>query len=69
MIIGVFIHTMSTDESTHQAIELFREHGGILRTGEALALGIHPRTLYAMRDAGALEKVDREYGAQNGQAG
>lgn len=31
----------------------------MLRTGEALEQGIHPRTLYAMRDAGLLERMDR----------
>ena len=41
------------------ALDLFREHGGILRTGEALGLGIHPRTLYALRDAGALQQLSR----------
>lgn len=38
---------------------IFRRGGGILRTGEALDHGIHPRTLYAMRDAGLLERVER----------
>ena len=38
---------------------LFLKHGGILRTGEALNLGIHRRTLYAMRDSGLLERLDR----------
>lgn len=33
--------------------------GGILRTGEALHHGIHQRTLYAMRDSGVLERLDR----------
>src|SRR6185312_4400852 len=37
----------------------FAEHGGMLRTSAALRLGIHPRTLYAMRDAGELERVGR----------
>lgn len=37
----------------------FAEHGGTLRTSAALRLGIHPRTLYAMRDAGEIERVDR----------
>lgn len=36
---------------------IFREHGGVLRTSEALRAGIHPSTLYAMRDAGVLEKL------------
>jgi predicted transcriptional regulator of viral defense system len=35
-----------------RAEEAFREHGGILHTSEALALGIHPRTLYRLREMG-----------------
>jgi predicted transcriptional regulator of viral defense system len=46
-------------ESGQKAIELFREQGGILRTSEALRLGIHPRTLYALCDAGVLERLSR----------
>ncbi len=41
------------------AIVLFQQHSGILRTSEALHLGIHPRTLYAMRDSGVLEQLSR----------
>jgi predicted transcriptional regulator of viral defense system len=44
---------------TKRAIQLFREKGGILRTREALKGGIHPRTLYAMRDAGEIERAAR----------
>jgi predicted transcriptional regulator of viral defense system len=52
---------------THQRVSttcdkaktLFRCHGGLLRTSEALRFGIHPRTLYAMRDAGVLEQLSR----------
>lgn len=40
-------------------IELFRHHDGGLRMAEALRLGIHRKTLYAMRDAGVLEPVSR----------
>jgi predicted transcriptional regulator of viral defense system len=42
-----------------KAKALFRRHGGLLRTSEALRLGIHPRTLYAMRDEGVLEQLSR----------
>ncbi len=49
---------MSATETTQTALELFRQHG-ILCTSEALALGIHPRTLYALRDAGTLERLAR----------
>ncbi len=50
---------MNGDISAERAIEIFREHGGILRTREALRLGIHPRVLYALRDSGALEQLSR----------
>ncbi|MBD3349725.1 MAG: transcriptional regulator [Candidatus Eisenbacteria bacterium] len=42
-----------------RASEIFRDHGGMLRTAEALRAGIHPDTLYAMRDSGHLERVSR----------
>jgi predicted transcriptional regulator of viral defense system len=38
---------------------LFREHGGILKTSDALRAGIHPRTLYKMRDEGIIEVLSR----------
>ena len=41
------------------AIDQFRQHGGLLRTQEALHLGIHPRTLYALYAAGQLEQLSR----------
>ncbi len=49
-------HQMIANTTTH-ARKLFKDHGGTLRTSEAIAAGIHPRTLYAMRDAGELEKL------------
>lgn len=33
--------------------------GGTVRTAEAVRAGIHPRTLYELRDAGDLEQVSR----------
>lgn len=42
-----------------RAVAIFKKHGGILRTAQALRAGIHPSTLYAMRDSGALEVVSR----------
>jgi predicted transcriptional regulator of viral defense system len=38
---------------------LFTKHGGTLRTSQAIRLGIHPRTLYALRDHGEIERVGR----------
>jgi len=37
----------------------FRRAGGVLRTTQALRAGVHPRDLYALREAGALERVSR----------
>lgn len=42
-----------------QARRAFASRGGTLRTREALAAGVHPRTLYAMRDAGQLDRLSR----------
>jgi predicted transcriptional regulator of viral defense system len=42
-----------------KAIAVFKKHSGILHTAQAMRAGIHPATLYAMRDSGALEKVSR----------
>lgn len=42
-----------------RAVGIFKKHGGILRTAQALRAGIHPGTLYAMRDSGALEAISR----------
>jgi predicted transcriptional regulator of viral defense system len=37
----------------------FRRHGGILRTQEAVRLGIHPRSLKALHQAGVVERLSR----------
>lgn len=42
-----------------RAKRAFRDHGGILRTSQAIREGIHPRTLYEMRDAGLIERLSR----------
>ncbi|MBM4018450.1 MAG: type IV toxin-antitoxin system AbiEi family antitoxin domain-containing protein [Planctomycetes bacterium] len=45
--------------ATERAREVLENHGGTLRTGGALAAGIHLRTLYAMRDGGRIEQLAR----------
>jgi predicted transcriptional regulator of viral defense system len=50
---------MTTATTQQEAITLFRQHGSTMRTTEALRLGIHPRTLYALRDSGALVRLSR----------
>ena len=42
-----------------RATTVFRRAGGILRTNEAKAAGIHPRTLAALVDGGTVLKLDR----------
>ena len=49
----------SVSQAFERAVELFRQHGGALRMSEALRLGIHRKTLYAMRDAGIIEPLAR----------
>jgi len=45
--------------SAVQALHTFETQGGILSTSQALRLGIHPRTLYALRDEAKLERMER----------
>ncbi len=52
-------NTKKRGDRFRRAIATFEQHGGILRTAEALRAGIHPQTLYAMRDAGKLERISR----------
>jgi len=50
----------SGQKTAHErAIQIFREHGGTLRTGDALKAGIHPRELYSLRDQGRTEQLSR----------
>ena len=50
---------METKRVTEKAEKVFRKHGGILRTAQALAEGIHPRTLYELRDQGRVFALNR----------
>ncbi len=47
------------NQSIKKSLEIFAAHQGILKTSQALALGIAPRTLYAMRDTGLLRLLSR----------
>jgi predicted transcriptional regulator of viral defense system len=51
--------TISRSQAIQDAEEVFRKHAGLLRTRQAFDLGIHPRTLYRMRDEGVLEQLSR----------
>jgi len=49
----------ATDTAIAKARQVFAEHGGMLRTSKAIRLGIHTRTLYALRDCGEIDQVSR----------
>ena len=54
------VYPMPTaDTALAKARHLFTGHGGMLRTSKAIRLGVHPRTLYALRDSGEIESVGR----------
>lgn len=44
---------------TERALNIFRANGGVLKTQKAMKLGIHSRTLYALRDDALLERLGR----------
>ena len=48
-----------TASAREDAKRLVREKSGIIRTAEAIQAGIHPRTLYELRDAGELVQISR----------
>lgn len=48
-----------SQEKIDQAKAVFRKKGGLLRTGEILSEGVHPRILYYLRDRGDLEMICR----------
>jgi predicted transcriptional regulator of viral defense system len=53
-------YTMPVPETgLTKARTVFTRNGGMLRTSKAIRLGVHPRTLYALRDAGEIEQVGR----------
>ncbi|OGO16227.1 MAG: transcriptional regulator [Chloroflexi bacterium RBG_16_48_8] len=50
---------MASEDKINEARKIFLDNGGVLRTRDAIGEGIHPRTLYAMRDAGIVETMSR----------
>jgi predicted transcriptional regulator of viral defense system len=50
---------MDPPETWRKAEAVFKKHGGMLRTSRAIALGVHPRVLYGLRDTGRLREVSR----------
>ena len=47
------------ESAVEKALQIIKINGGTIRTKQALEFGIHPRTLYALRDNGKLDKLTR----------
>lgn len=42
-----------------RALQTFSSHGGILRSSDAIKLGIHPRILYRLKETGKIQLLQR----------
>ena len=47
------------EPASEKAMRLIEDRGGIIRTAEALRMGIHPSVFYRLRDGGVLEQISR----------
>lgn len=54
---GAITIRMARSRDIPQALQVFRKHGGALRTQQAVAPGVHPATLYELRDNGRLTQL------------
>lgn len=50
---------MNNPKAWREAQVVFKKQGGMLRTSQAIAQGVHPRVLYQMSKAGRLRQVSR----------
>ena len=48
-----------SESSLLKAKRIISQGGGVIRTSDAIRAGIHPRTLYELRDKGVLEVLSR----------
>lgn len=58
MFMGCILSIMK-ENAEDRALEIFRKQGGVLQTTRAIELGVHPRTLYALRDDGKIRCISR----------
>jgi predicted transcriptional regulator of viral defense system len=55
----LILSDMTQTRDLHSVLETFRQHGGVLRTGQALIRGIHPAALYSLVESGQLTRLAR----------
>ena len=53
------INKALSNNVNQKALNTIREMGGTVRTTEAVQYGVHPRTLYQLRDSGDLQTLSR----------
>lgn len=53
------MYNKAKSSSAEIAQLIIEKKGGLIRTAEAIRSGIHPRTLYSLRDNGVLEQISR----------
>jgi hypothetical protein len=52
---------MTQTRDIQNALETFRQHGGAMRTSQALMRGIHPAALYRLVEDGQLMRLARGF--------
>lgn len=55
----LIVSTMTQTRDIKTALETFRQHGGVLRTSQALTRGIHPGALYKLVRDGHVRRFAR----------
>jgi len=50
---------MTQTRDLQSVLEIFRRHGGVLRTGQALRRGVHPAALYNLVVSGQISRLAR----------
>src|SRR5258708_24483995 len=55
----LIISVMTRTRQIQTALETFRQHGGVMRTSQALLKGIHPAALYRLVEDGQLTRLAR----------
>jgi predicted transcriptional regulator of viral defense system len=56
---ALILSTMIQTRDIQAALETFRQHGGVMRTSQALTQGIHPAALYRLVADGQLTRLAR----------
>jgi predicted transcriptional regulator of viral defense system len=55
----LILSSMTQTRDLQSVLETFRQHGGVLKTGQALIRGIHPAALYSLVESGQLTRLAR----------